>query len=180
MANPKVNFVQKAAAGAAEAGIEKVKNSIPQWIFIAVPLMFVIWGTGIFTIKKMLEHRRESELATSELKKKTEEAEKSLLPKNQVFTFDTMHLSIADDADLRNFEIQIALESDSSLMSNEINSNLDQIQDELTMLISAKTVKEILATRGRKDLQNEILGRINRILQKTKVKQVYFTNYLLE
>ncbi|CAD7783407.1 MAG: Flagellar basal body-associated protein FliL [Candidatus Methanoperedenaceae archaeon GB37] len=57
----------------------------------------------------------------------------------------------------------------------EIEKKLPKIRDSLLMLLSSKSVEEISTLQGKLVLKNEIINRINSILNTGHVSAVYFT-----
>ncbi|MBN8554965.1 MAG: flagellar basal body-associated FliL family protein [Deltaproteobacteria bacterium] len=183
MPGPKVNIVQKSATeakGGDEVAVVQVKKSIPLWVFIVVPVILLSWGGGFLAIKSIL-HQNEVARVEAEEKKKQAEKENEDDAKVSVFTMEPMLINLASEGDrLMHLEVQLAIETQNSKTSRELQSKLDQIQDEWTMLLSSKSEKELRKIENRKKLQDDLLSRVNHVLKKGKANKVYFLNFLVQ
>ncbi|MBW2087159.1 MAG: flagellar basal body-associated FliL family protein [Deltaproteobacteria bacterium] len=57
---------------------------------------------------------------------------------------------------------------------------MPQIKDSLLVLLSSKTFIDIKTVEGKMRLRMEIIGRINNFLTSGRVKNVYFTEFVVQ
>lgn len=76
--------------------------------------------------------------------------------------------------------ISITLEVANQQILQEIQKKEPIIRDAIIEIVSGKTSNEIRAPEGREQLKLEILKRINTILAKGGVRNVYFTEFVIQ
>lgn len=62
----------------------------------------------------------------------------------------------------------------------EAEKRMPQMRDSILMLVGNKTFEELQDLQGKKQLKAEITSRINSFLKSGKVKDVYFTNFVVQ
>jgi len=61
-----------------------------------------------------------------------------------------------------------------------VNAHLPQIRDLLLTLLSSKTFDEVRTAEGKQQLREEIIARVNQVLDRDVVKAVYFTEFIVQ
>ncbi len=64
--------------------------------------------------------------------------------------------------------------------TEEATQRMPQIRDSILLLISNKTYEELSDLQGKKQLKAELISKINSILHKGKVKDIYFTDFVVQ
>lgn len=62
----------------------------------------------------------------------------------------------------------------------EATQRMPQIRDSILLLISNKTYEELQDLQGKKQLKAELASKINSVLQSGKVKEIYFTDFVVQ
>ena len=83
------------------------------------------------------------------------------------------------DAD-RYLKISLVLEVQDEKIKMELEKRLPQIKDAITTLLFTKSSKELKTAEGIEELKEEIIKRINAILPIGGVKNVYFTDFVIQ
>jgi flagellar FliL protein len=63
---------------------------------------------------------------------------------------------------------------------DEASQRMAQIRDSILLLIGNKTYDELQDLQGKKQLKAELASKINSILQSGKVKEIYFTDFVVQ
>ncbi len=66
------------------------------------------------------------------------------------------------------------------LAKEEVTQRMAQIRDSILLLIGNKTYEELQDLQGKKQLKAELASKINSILQHGKVKEIYFTDFVVQ
>lgn len=74
------------------------------------------------------------------------------------------------------FQLGTALEDEETVKTNVVMS---AIRDTIISLLSAKTSDQILSTEGKSKLREEIRNRINAVLPKGRVHEVYIVDFVV-
>lgn len=62
----------------------------------------------------------------------------------------------------------------------EAEKRMPQLRDSILLLVGNKTFEELQDLQGKKQLKAEIISKINSFLKAGKVKDVYFTNFVVQ
>ncbi len=65
-------------------------------------------------------------------------------------------------------------------VETELTARLPQLRDLVLLHLSSKSLEEIQGTTGKIALRNELIMRINQALKKTKVRNLYFTEFVVQ
>ncbi|MDD5660188.1 MAG: flagellar basal body-associated FliL family protein [Actinomycetota bacterium] len=97
-------------------------------------------------------------------------------------TFETGEIivNLADLGQARYAKIQTVLELSNEETSDEINTRSPQIRDIVIEIFSSKQAEELLDLKIRDDIKKEIFDRINSVLKKGTVNNVYFTTMVIQ
>ena len=76
--------------------------------------------------------------------------------------------------------ISITLEVANQKVLQEVHKKEPVIRDAIIEIVSSKTSSELRTPEGREELKLEILKRINTILSKGGVRNVYFTEFVIQ
>jgi flagellar FliL protein len=72
------------------------------------------------------------------------------------------------------------LELDSENTSVEMNKRLPQVRDTILTMLSSKTNEDISTLEGKLQLRAEIISTLNQLLKAGKIKNVYFTDFIIQ
>jgi len=89
-------------------------------------------------------------------------------------------VNLADPTGRRYLRVKIALELKDDQTLNEANDRVPQINDTIIMILSSKTVEEVLAPEGKAELRFEIMNKLNQLLGPGKIRGVYFVQFVVE
>lgn len=76
--------------------------------------------------------------------------------------------------------ISMSLPSKNKDLATEIENRLPKLKDTVITILSSKTFEEITTPQGKIALRQEILRRINSILTKGKVMEIYLTEFVVQ
>jgi flagellar FliL protein len=145
-------------------------------IIILIPvLLLVLGGGGFFAYKTFFakeEKEKPSEKIANEIKKAEEQGVEL-----EVGTFIA---NLADkDAD-RYIKVTIIMEVQDEKVKEEAAKRMPQIKDAINTLLFTKTSEELKSPEGIEKLKEEIIKRTNAILPLGGVKDVYFTEFIIQ
>ncbi|OQY18232.1 MAG: flagellar basal body protein FliL [Desulfobacteraceae bacterium 4572_35.1] len=89
-------------------------------------------------------------------------------------------MNILDKKETRYLKASITLELEDEETVAEVNQRMAQIRDSILLLVGSKTFSELSDLQGKLQLRAEILVRLNKLLQKGKVKAIYFTEFVVQ
>jgi len=89
-------------------------------------------------------------------------------------------VNLADEGGRRYLKASIDLEVGSKGVASEIDKNLPAIRNAIIMILSSKSFADIFDRAGKDRLREEIKYALNSKLTKGEVRQVYFTEFVVQ
>ncbi len=86
---------------------------------------------------------------------------------------------VSSNAD-RYLKCKIDLELDAPALQKELDKKLPAVRDAIIQILSSKTVEEIQTARGKEKLKEEIKRKLNEILSTGQIRNVYFTEFVIQ
>lgn len=80
----------------------------------------------------------------------------------------------------RYLKASVTLEMGDLAVQQEIDKRLPQIKNQINNILSSKTIAQIQTNEDRKNLQREILEKVNGMLIKGRVSNVYFEEFVYQ
>ncbi len=97
-----------------------------------------------------------------------------------MFKLDAFIVNLADEGGDRYLKTRVELEMSGEGVAEELNSRLPQIRDMVLVLLSNKTFADIRTPRGKAQVREEVIARVNSALTSGEVRQVYFTEFVVQ
>lgn len=100
----------------------------------------------------------------------------------QIYPIPTLNVNLADPTGITYLAITLALEFDpkNADLYAEIESKMPKINDMIITVLSSKAYEEISTSQGKINLKNEFLRRINSMLAKGRLYNVYITGFTVQ
>lgn len=145
-------------------------------IIIAVAVLFMgIVGAGFFILWNKIAQVPLDASKAAEMP--VEEEENVIGP---LYTLDTMIVNLAGHGGKRYLRVTMALELSEPESVATIESRLPQIRDAVLMILPTKTYDEISTTDGKIALRNQVMEKINTLMTKGRVNNIYFTEFVVQ
>lgn len=142
------------------------KKSIVKWI-ICGALILILGAAGLGGWRYY-----ETRLVTSK-KAKVE-------PVEAIWSIGTVVVNLMDGKGDRYLKTTIQIEVSSGDCLSELDLLKPKIIDNILDLLSSKKYGEIVGFEGKQRLREEISMRLNSYLNKGRIKQVYFTEFIIQ
>ena len=97
---------------------------------------------------------------------------------NYVFE-EPFQVNLMDAGGNKILQLQLHLEASRPEVVERIKRKVPPLRDAIIMLLSGKTVEEVSRVKGMMRLKQEIILRLEGVLDAGSIKSVYFTDYLL-
>ncbi|NPA52177.1 MAG: flagellar basal body-associated FliL family protein [Aquificae bacterium] len=157
---------------------EEKKGGGKKKFFILFLLLLVLGGAGSAVAYKFLFLNKENK--EEDKAEKIVEEIKNIEEVGIQYDLGSFIVNLADkDAD-RYLKIAIVLEIQDEKVKMEVEKRLPQIKDVITTLLFTKTSADLKSPEGLERLKEEILKRVNAILPIGGVKNVYFTEFVIQ
>jgi flagellar FliL protein len=106
-----------------------------------------------------------------------EEEENAMGP---LYSLDTMIVNLSDHGGKRYLRVTMALELNDPDAVTTIESRLPQVRDAILTILPTKTYDEISTTDGKIALRNQVMEKINSLITKGRVDNIYFTEFVVQ
>ncbi len=151
------------------------KKKLPlKWIIAGIAGVVILSGGilgGYFLLKKPPE----------EAHSKTESHEStSKNDLSQTFPLDKFVVNLNDQEGKRFLHTTIELESAAHGFAEELNSKMPQIKDAILIVLSSKSLSDVQGIDGKLSLRKELIAEINKIMSITKIRNLYFTEFVIQ
>lgn len=97
-----------------------------------------------------------------------------------IFTLDTFIVNLADKGGKRYLRVSMDLELDSEKLENEVKKRLPQVRDSILSILPTKRFEDISSAKGKTDLRDQILTRINGLLARGQITNIYFKEFVVQ
>jgi flagellar FliL protein len=97
-----------------------------------------------------------------------------------IYPMDSFIVNLMDPMGKRYLKVKIALELGDAQLKDEVDRRLPQFRDGILTLLSSKSFKDVADLSGKYQLRAEILGMLNGYLKTGKVKNVFFTEFIIQ
>jgi len=154
------------------------KGGKKKLLFLVLILLILAAGGGaaykflILDKKKAASKEKQAEKIIEEIKA-TEKV-------GVMFDLGTFVVNLADPDIERYLKVSIVLELKDQKVQAEAQKRLPEIKDAITTLLLTKRSSEIRTPEGIEFLKEEIAKRVNAILPLGGVKNVYFTEFIIQ
>ncbi len=88
--------------------------------------------------------------------------------------------NLSDEAGRRYLKATLQVEFFRGTVPEEFQQRLPQVRDILLTLFSSKTFAEVRTPQGKAILRDEIVTRLNHVVNRDLVKAIYFTEFIVQ
>jgi flagellar protein FliL len=97
-----------------------------------------------------------------------------------VIDLEPFVLNLADRDQLRYLKVSIKVQLDRPQEETDFTAKLPAIRDALLVLLTSKESRALRTVDGKMLVRDEIGGRVNSIMKKGKIQQVFFTDFIIQ
>ncbi len=97
-----------------------------------------------------------------------------------VFPLESFIANLADPGGNRFLRATMELELENDDLTKEMEKRLPQIRDCILMILPTRTYQDIQTVEGKIALRTEIIAKLNVILKKEAITNIYFTEFVTQ
>jgi len=97
-----------------------------------------------------------------------------------LLAMETFVVNLADPGGKRYLRVSIALELDDQDFVEEAKKKTPQMRDRILMILPAKKFKDIRTSSGKGSLRKEMIAQLNPLLDKCKITNLYFQEFVIQ
>ena len=150
----------------------------PKKLIVLVLILVLLLGGGAFAWKSgMLD----GVLASKDKEKKAETTKQDVAQSiGPIYPLTPFIVNLNEPLGKRYLKVKVEFELENEGMKDEMTKRLAQFRDGIITLLSSKTYDDISDLSGKYQLRAEILGMVNGFMKTGKVRNVYFTEFIVQ
>ncbi len=163
-----------------EGGAKKKKGGKLKLIIILVVLLIILGGGGFVAYKIFLAPKGDQ--AADEVKKASAPVISNEI--GELYPLETFIVNMMDNEGTRYLKVTIQLELQAgnekaaAELKLELDKRIPQLRDAILTILASKRYEEVSSAQGKLILKQEILRRVNSLLTKGQISNVYFTEFV--
>jgi flagellar FliL protein len=157
----------------------KKKSKLKLLIIIFIILLFM-GGGGAAAWFLFLGDKLMPMIENFTHKTPTEATEQAAPPPSSTVALPVFTTNLADPLGQRLIRLHLELETADALVKNEVAKNNARIRDAILLLLSSKSFADLSTPEKKVQLKNEIAERLNAILGRGKISQVFITDLVVQ
>ena len=150
------------------------RKKVPINLIIIAILVLCLLGGGFYVWKSGLLSGGDSG------EEGIEEQEEVHVEMGPTYPLETFIVNLVGGRGKNYLKAKIELELDSDKTVVEIDKYLPKIKDAILTMMSSKSNEEISSLEGKYQLRAEIISTLNQFLKTGKIKNVYFTDFIVQ
>ncbi len=158
---------------------EKPKKSPLKWILLLV-ILLLLGGGGYFAYIKFFSGAEEKPAEEQTAEQQAGEQAVPTQGEHQIVTLPTFLVNLADPLGRRYLKMTLDVECVSPEAAEELNKNMPKVRDAIILLLSSKTYADLATLENKTLLKMEIVKKLNLVLGKPDIAQVYFTEMVIQ
>jgi len=135
--------------------------------------LFMMW-TKVSALDQVVNPPRQEE-SQEAIKEESQEAKIG-----PVVPLDSFIANLADPGGNRFLRTTMELELENDDLTKEMENRLPQIRDCILMILPTRTYQDIQTIEGKIALRSEIVAKLNALLKKEAITNIYFTEFVTQ
>lgn len=97
-----------------------------------------------------------------------------------MYPLDQFVVNLLSESGSRYLKMELNLELSSELLTVEIDQKKPLIRDIIIRTLTSKTYEDVSTAKGKERLKDEIVGKLNEIIRDGYIKNVFFTDFIVQ
>lgn len=97
-----------------------------------------------------------------------------------MYPLDIFTVNLLSESGRRYLKVEMNLELEGEELSPELEQKKPVFRDIIIRILSSKSLEEISTSKGKEKLKEQIVSELNTRLKDGKVKNVYFTDFVVQ
>ncbi|MBU0484023.1 MAG: flagellar basal body-associated FliL family protein [Proteobacteria bacterium] len=164
---------QEAATPEESAGPKKSKTML---LVIIGVLVLLLGGGGFFAYTKLMAPKpvAETEKSGEVVPKKDSEVI------GEIYAMAPFTVNLSDPTGKRYLKLKVEIEMESVEAVALAQKADPKLRDMVIMMLTSLSFEDVMTPEGKIRIRDELLARFNQIMRPTKVKNIYFTEFVVQ
>jgi len=150
------------------------KSSLVPLLLLIIALL-VVGGGGFIAYIKLIAPGHVSHGA-----KQPEAQKNSQDTIGEMYPLEPFTVNLADPKGKRYIKIKIELELDTPDAKERLEKAIPKIRDTVIVMLTSLSFEEVMTPEGKIRIRDELLVRFNQILKPERLRNIYFTEFLVQ
>ncbi len=143
-------------------------------------ILILIAGAGGYFIQELVSEKSPSLAPSVPQPTQTVTTQPAPPPVGVMVPLEPFMVNLAKTKGSRILKVTVTLELNNPAVQPEVEDNRQKIMDSILVLLSSKTFEDVYSIQGKFKLKDEITTRVNRFLAMGHVREVYFSEFLIQ
>ncbi len=170
-----------------EETAEKKSSSKIVLIIIIVLLLLILIGGGIAAYFLLNDNEEIQQSNTpqqpqtqKEMKKSNAARNSNLIEIGPIYPLDQFIVNLLSEGGTKFLKTKMDLELSAPELTAELDKKKPLVRDIVIRTLSSKTFQEVSTNRGKEKLKDELVDKINTVLADGYVKNIFFTEFVVQ
>jgi flagellar FliL protein len=154
---------------------EKPKKKKTLLFIIIGVVVLLAGGGGYFAYTKFM--LPDPAITESEAEKAKKEAANAV---GEMFELQPFVVNLADPQGKRYLKLKVSLELESAEALPQAEKARPKMRDMVIMMLTSLTFEEVMTPEGKIRIRDELLERFNHVMRPSRVKNIYFTEFVIQ
>ena len=173
---------------AEETQAKKSSSLVLIIIIVILILLLVVGGLLAFLLMSGNDDATQGQTAQAQTEQVQSAAPKTTAGKRSndyinmgpVYPLDQFIVNLLSESGSRYLKTKVDLELSAETLTPEIDKKKPLIRDIIVSTLSSKTYEEVSTQKGKNRLKDEIVDRLNEVLADGHIKNIYFTDFVVQ
>lgn len=154
--------------------VPKKKSKMGFFIILGVGIL-VLGGGGFFAYTKFIAHKPAvEEVASQEAKKENTPAI------GEMFPMDPFVVNLADPKGKHYLKVKIELELENKEAAASVTKAIPKLRDMVIMTLTSLGFEDVMTPEGKIQIRDNLLEHFNEIMRPVHIKNIYFTEFVVQ
>ncbi|CAD7288623.1 hypothetical protein LMG7974_01095 [Campylobacter majalis] len=155
-------------------------------IAVVLVLLLVVGGLIVFLLSGDDENAQQQQMAmqtqqsTSVPARQPGKRSSDYMNMGPIYPLDQFIVNLLSENGSRFLKTKIDLEQSAEPLAAELDKKKALLRDIIIRTLSSKTFEEVSTAKGKDKLKDEIVGMINEVLSDGYIKNIYFTDFVVQ
>lgn len=159
----------------AKEQVPEKKSKMLLFIILGVGIL-VLGGGGFFAYKTFLAPKPAAEEAAGHEKTKKESS--SVI--GEMLVMEPFVVNLADPKGKRYLKVKIELELENKEAVDKATKASPKLRDMVIMMLTSLDFEEVMTPEGKIRVRDELMERFNEIMRPDHIKNIYFTEFVVQ
>ncbi|MBC8316846.1 MAG: flagellar basal body-associated FliL family protein [Desulfobulbaceae bacterium] len=149
------------------------KSKLLLFIILALVILLLAGG-GFFAYTTFLTTTSETTRQTAELATDMPD------PVGEIITLEPFVVNLADPKGKRYLKLKLSLELDTLEAAERAQKIAPKLRDIVIMMLTSLAFEEVMTPEGKLRIRDELMERFNRAARPDKIKNIYFSEFVVQ